>query len=99
MSNTDDFDFGFTLYDEDELDVVQKASSVAEGYAKDALTSNLKAQDWEEKCNALYNAYKPLLNNLAKNPEKSYIYWPDRLEKLGKFSDMIDGIISPDIKG
>jgi Tfp pilus assembly protein PilX len=80
-----DFDFGFTAMDEGELDVVQKASTAAE-------TATATATSWEEKCNALYNAYKPLLNNLAKNPEKDYIYWPNRLDKLESFSDMIDGI-------
>lgn len=80
-----EFDFGFTAMSEDELDVVQQASNAAE-------TASATATSWEEKCNALYNAYKPLLNNLAKNPEKSYIYWPDRLDKLEAFSDMVDSI-------
>lgn len=80
-----DFDFGFTIVDEHELDAVQDAQQVAN-------ENSTTVGELEDKLNRLYNAYKPLLNNLAKNPEKSYIYWPDRLGKLEAFSDMIDGI-------
>ena len=31
----------------------------------------------------------PLLNNLAKNPEKEYIYWPNRIDKLEAFRDKL----------
>ena len=80
-----DFDFGFTAVTEDELDVVQKASTAAE-------TAAAAVDSWEAKCADLYNTFKPLLNNLAKNPEKDYIYWPNRMDKLEQFSDLIDKI-------
>ena len=37
---------------------------------------------------------KPLLNNLAKNPEKDYIYWPGkvRMSKIEEFSDKLDKV-------
>ena len=37
---------------------------------------------------------KPLLNNLAKNPEKDYIYWEGkvRLKKIEEFSDKLDEV-------
>lgn len=85
MSNSEFNDFGFTIMDEYELDAVQDAQQVAN-------ENSTTVGELEDKLNRLYNAYKPLLNNLAKNPEKSYIYWPDRLGKLEAFSDMIDGI-------
>ena len=31
----------------------------------------------------------PLLNNLQKNPEKEYIYWPNRLDKVEEFRDKL----------
>ena len=34
----------------------------------------------------------PLLNNLAKNPEKDYIYWPNRLDKIEQFRDKLDEV-------
>jgi len=32
------------------------------------------------------------LNNLKANPDKDYIYWPKRLEKVEQFEDHIQGI-------
>ena len=74
----DIFDFGFTAVTEEELEVVQKSST-----EKDAVESRL---------DKLYNAIQPLLDNLRKNPEKDYIYWPNRLDKVDQFRDYIDDI-------
>jgi len=38
---------------------------------------------------ALFNAVMPLLNNLQKNPEKEYILWPDRHNKVEQFRDKL----------
>ncbi len=81
-----DFDFGFTAVTEDELDVVQKASTAAE-------TAAAAVDSWEAKCADLYNTFKPLLNNLAKNPEKDYIYWPNRIDIVRKQIDNLNSII------
>jgi len=84
---TDDiFDFGFTIVDEQELEVVQTT-------AASAATAEATASSYEEKVNKLYNAILPLLSNLKKNPEKDYIYWPNRTEKVEQFEDMIANII------
>tara|TARA_Y100000114_G_scaffold125945_1_gene122199 strand:+ start:306 stop:572 length:267 start_codon:yes stop_codon:yes gene_type:complete len=80
------FDFGFTAVDENELDAVQKSASKLE-------TTSTKAEDLEKKLNNLYNAILPLLTNLKKNPEKEYILWPNRTEKIEEFEDHIAGII------
>jgi hypothetical protein len=74
----DIFDFGFTAVDEDELSSVKEASKAAE---KNATT----AQTAQSQLDRLYNAVTPLLNNLKKNPEKEYILWPDRLNKVEEF--------------
>ena len=47
----------------------------------------------EEKLTKLYSAIIPLLNNLKKNPEKDYIYWPDRVSKVQAFEKMITKIV------
>ena len=65
-----DFDFGFTAVTEDELEAVQKTKVSAEGA--------------QEKLDKLYNAITPLLTNLKKNPEKDYIFWPNREEIINK---------------
>ena len=40
----------------------------------------------------LYHSIQPLLNNLKANPEKDYIYWPNRLEKVEAFENFIQEI-------
>ena len=82
----DKFDFGFTAVDENELEAVQKLST-------EASTVAASAEQNEEKLNSLYNAILPLLSNLKANPEKDYIYSPNRTEKVEAFEDLISGII------
>lgn len=82
----DDFDFGFTAVDEDELEAVQKLAQTSE------VASNA-AQQLETKLDKLYNAIIPLLTNLKKNPEKDYIYWPKRTAKIEQFEAVIQKII------
>ena len=83
--NDDFFDFGFTAVDEDELEAVQKVVKKAE-------VSQTEASSAKERLDKLYNAITPLLNNLKKNPEKEYILWPNRLEKVEQFEDHIQKI-------
>jgi len=80
------FDFGFTAVDENELEAVQKLSA-------ESTTASATSAEMEDKLNKLYNAILPLLSNLKKNPEKEYIYWPNRVEKVEAFEDLISGII------
>jgi len=75
---SDDFDFGFTAVDENELDAVQQVSTTA--------------TTTQDKLDRLYNAVIPLLTNLKKNPEKEYILWPDRLSKVEAFEDKLTEI-------
>ena len=82
----DIFDFGFTAVDEKELEVVQKTAASAEEAAASATVN-------EDKLNKLYNAILPLLSNLKKNHEKDYIYWPNRVQKVEQFEDIIRKII------
>ena len=81
----DFFDFGFTAVDEEELEAVQKVTKKAEA-------SQTEASSAQERLDKLYNAITPLLNNLKKNPEKEYILWPNRLEKVEQFEDHIQKI-------
>ncbi len=83
--NDDFFDFGFTAVDEEELEAVQKINKKAEA-------SKTEASSAQTKLDKLYNAITPLLNNLKKNPEKEYILWPNRLEKVEQFEDHIQKI-------
>lgn len=79
---SDIFDFGFTAVDENELEAVQQA-------AASATQASTTAHTLEERLDALYNAVQPLLTNLKANPEKEYIYWPNRTAKVDAFGDML----------
>jgi len=82
---SDDFDFGFTAVDENELDAVKKKQDVI-----DQLDVGQNAT--QDKLDKMYNAIVPLLNNLKLNPEKEYILWPNRLEKVEQFETMLQRI-------
>jgi hypothetical protein len=84
-----DFDFGFTAVDADELDVVREAKAAVETTSASANANAAKAQ-------LIYDAVVPLLNNLKANPEKDYIYWPDRYDKLDAFADKLYQILKGD---
>lgn len=77
----DFFDFGFTAVTEEELESVQTLQKTA-----------VEAEEYEDRLHSLYNAIQPLLNNLRKDPEKEYILWPNRLERVEQFSDYLDKI-------
>ena len=82
---SDIFDFGFTAVDEDELQAVQQTAALANDAEQLATTT-------QERLDNLYNAIVPLLNNLKKNPEKEYILWPNRLEKVEEFETHLQQI-------
>lgn len=75
---TDIFDFGFTAVTEEELETVQSATQ--------------EVSEVEDRLDKLFNAIQPLLTNLKMNPEKDYILWPNRLEKVEEFEDYIQNI-------
>jgi hypothetical protein len=82
-----EFDFGFTMVDEDELDIVQEVRATAKN-------TSTEVDKLQEKCDNLYNMIMPLLNNLAANPDKDYIKWngKDRLSKIEMFRDKLDEV-------
>lgn len=46
----------------------------------------------QKKIDTLYAAVAPLLKNLRANPEKDYIFWPDRLKKVAEFEEKLKKI-------
>ena len=87
MSDDLNLDFGFTAVDEEDLQVVQDAQ-------KAVGDTEVEAKTTQEKLDKLYNAITPLLNNLKKNPEKEYILWPNRIEKVEQFENILYKIYS-----
>jgi type II secretory pathway pseudopilin PulG len=80
------FDFGFTAVTEDELHKVQQSLAAVQ----QATTTAKSAQ---EKAQAIYDMVIPLLDNLAKDPEKDYIYWPKRQAKIREFKATLQNIL------
>lgn len=60
---------------------------------EDELESVQHGNAAEEKLDKVYKAIQPLLENLKANPEKDYIYWPNRVEKINEFQNMIRGMV------
>ena len=75
------FDFGFTAVAENELDAA-RAANEATG----------EANELRARLDSLYKSILPLVTNLKKNPEKDYIYWPGRLEKVQSFENLLKKI-------
>jgi hypothetical protein len=84
-----DFDFGFSFIDDEIEEVKETAIKLESAHASDQAA----IEDLQERLNRLYNAITPFLDNLCKNPEKSTIYWPDRVKKIEAYKDKLLSII------
>ena len=85
----DDFDFGFSIVDENELEAVTKVESKLQETSSTVAAATASQKAIQAKLDQMYNAVIPLLNNLQKNPEKEYIFWPDRHNKVEQFRDKL----------
>ena len=72
-------DFGFTAMDAEEL------ASVDTKIIEKTTTAT-------EVINKLDDFVRPLLENLAKDSEKDYIYWPNRVDIINKKLNELDDI-------
>ena len=79
MSDIEYNDFGFTAMDADEL------ASVDTKIVEKTTTAT-------EVINKLDNFVRPLLENLAKDSDKDYIYWPNRVDIINKKLKELDEI-------
>lgn len=84
-----DFDFGFSFIDDEIEEVKETASKLETAKAEDQAA----IEDLQERLNRLYNSITPFLDNLCKNPEKSTIYWPDRVTKITAYKDKLLSIV------
>ena len=72
-------DFGFTAMDADELASVD--TKIIE-----------KTTSATEVINKMDNFIRPLLENLAKDSDKDYIYWPNRVEIINNKLEQLNEI-------
>jgi hypothetical protein len=76
-----DDDFGFSAVSEDEL-VSSEQEIMLSAEAK-----------YRARLKEMYDMVLPLLNNLQKNPEKEYIKWPNRAEKIEQFKLKLKSLV------
>lgn len=81
-------DFGFSLVSETELKAhEQLLQKKIEEQSKVVEQTETELKD---KLHGLRDMIMPLLNNLAKDPDKTYILWPERSAKIKLFIDKIN---------
>ena len=67
----DDFDFGFSIVDENELEAVTKVESKLQATSSSVEAATAETKAIQSKMDKMYNAVIPLLNNL-QIIQKSY---------------------------
>jgi hypothetical protein len=83
MKINEDNDFGFSLVSETELKAHEELlKRKIEEQSQYVEQTTAEAQD---KLHGLRDMFMPLLLNLSKDPDKSYILWPDRAAKIDAF--------------
>lgn len=84
-------DFGFSLVSETELKAhEQLLQKKIEEQSKVVAKTETELTD---KLHGLRDMIMPLLNNLAKDPEKTYILWPERSAKIKLFIEKINNYV------
>tara|TARA_B100000287_G_C20410616_1_gene693431 strand:+ start:522 stop:773 length:252 start_codon:yes stop_codon:yes gene_type:complete len=79
MSDLEYNDFGFTAVDADEL------ASIDTKIVEKTTTASAVIEKMD-------NFIRPLLENLAKDSDKDYIYWPNRVDIINKKIHELDQI-------
>lgn len=82
----EDFDFGFSFADEEIEEVKENLNAVIRDDQE-------KIDDLENRLKLLYSSIAPFLDNLCKNPEKSTIHWPNRVEKIQEYKQKLKLIV------
>jgi hypothetical protein len=89
----DNFDFGFSIIDAQELYEVQEIQKTVNEFETTTAHWISEAEMWKHKAQTIHRVIQPLLNNLCSSPEKEYILWPDRVDKIKAFKMKLLSII------
>ena len=95
--NMDD-DFGFSLVSEKELKaheemLKKKVEEQSKVVHETTVQLQLTAEQAQQKLYGLRDMVMPLLNNLAADPTKEYILWPDRAAKIQAFIKKVNDFV------
>ena len=74
IDTDDSYDFGFTFANEDDIVTTNQEFS----------TLSDQVEDLKMRLQAVNKIFMPLLENLAKDPDKPMIKWPKRAEMIDK---------------
>ena len=95
-----DFDFGFSFIDEElqekeaaAEETIQNISSEKQSLEDQLNDAKVAVDDMEYRLELLYKSISPFLDNLCKNPDKSTIYWPDRVAKIQAYKQKLLTIV------
>lgn len=86
-----DDDFGFSLVSEQELK--QHEEALRKKVEEQSKVVVKTTQDLTDKLHGLRDMIMPLLTNLAKDPDKTYILWPDRADKMKAFIKRVNDYV------
>ncbi|NDC22724.1 MAG: hypothetical protein EBZ49_01155 [Proteobacteria bacterium] len=84
-------DFGFSAVSEDDLKELERR--LQQEVIQKEKQLNLTSKEYKERLEALYKLIMPLLINLKKDDSKSYIFWPNRTQKLTEMINKIDNLM------
>lgn len=84
-------DFGFDLVSEQELKTHEEL--LKKKVEEQSTTIVNTSTELTNKINGLRAMIMPLLMNLSKDPEKEYIRWPDRADKIHAFIQKVNAYV------
>ena len=88
------FDFGFSAVSEEELKKLTGAEQETEELSKLLDEQVTNAELYKDTVVQIQEMITPLINNLMLNPNKNYIYWPNRVDKMKVFKAELDKLFT-----
>ena len=92
-----EFQFDNNYWDFSFKPVVEELQRTEEEFKKKFANQQVKHEltltEYKHKLETLHDLIMPLLVNLTKDPDKTYISWPSRAEKVNAFIDKINTLM------
>ena len=88
------FDFGFSAVSEEELKKLTGSEQETEELSKLLDEQATNAELYKDTVVQIQEMITPLINNLMLNPNKNYIYWPNRIDKMKVFKAELDKLFT-----
>jgi F0F1-type ATP synthase delta subunit len=88
------FDFGFSAVSEEELKKLTGAEEETNQLSELLDEQAASAELYKDTVAQIEQMITPLINNLMLNPDKNYIYWPNRVEKIKEFKAQLDKLFT-----